>query len=197
MSDLTVPEALFTGELEECRKQLEALDQRAHIALARLTPAQLFWRPGEGLWSVGECVLHLAVTNRGMLPGIDASIENARRKGIVGDGPFRHGLLGRWLLKVLEPPVKQRVRTSVWAVPRPEGTVETVERDYLESNAEVVERMRLAQGLDLGKARVRSPFMPLLRYSLGQAFGIIAAHGRRHLWQAEQVRGMQTFPGEG
>jgi hypothetical protein len=195
MSDLTVPGVELTGELEEYRKQLEALSQRAHIMLVHLTPAQLFWRPIEGSWSIGECVLHLAVTNRGMLPGIDASIQSARRKGLVGEGPFRHGLLGRWILKVAEPPVTQRVKTSAWAVPRSEGTAESVERDYQDSNAEVVERMRLAKGLHLGKARVRSPFLSLLRYSLGQAFGLIAAHGRRHLWQAEQVRGKQDFPG--
>jgi DinB superfamily len=197
MAEVTISKVHLSGELGECRKQLEALNERTHILLVHLAPEQLFWRPAEGSWSIGECVTHLTVTNRGMLPGIDASIEWARRKGLRGEGPFRHGWPGSWLVKVLEPPVKQRVRTSPWAVPRAEGSAESIETDYHASNAEVVERMRLAEGLHLGKAKVKSPFMPLLRYSLGQAFAIIAAHGRRHLWQAEQVRGNQAFPGRG
>ncbi len=29
----------------------------------------------------------------------------------------------------------------------------------------------------------------LMRMSLGQCFGLLAAHERRHLWQAARVRG--------
>jgi hypothetical protein len=195
MADLTVPEVVLTGDLEECRKQLEALNERAHIILVHLAPQQLFWRPAEGSWSIGECARHLALANRGMLPGIDLAIAAARRKGLHGPGPFRHGWPGSWLLKTLEPPVKQRVKTSPWAVPEAQGTWDSIEGELVATHAEVIERMRRAQGLHLGKAKVRSPFLPLLRYSLGQAFAIIAAHGRRHLWQAEQVRAHPGFPG--
>jgi len=197
VSELTVPEVTLRGELEEYRKQLGALNERTHIMLVHLTPEQLFWRPAEGAWSVGECIIHLTVSHRGMLPNIDAAIRSARLKGPYGEGPFRYGLPGSLLLQVMEPPVKRRVKTAAWAVPRASGTSESIENDYRQSNAEVVERMRLAQGLHLGKVKVRSPFLPILRYSLGQGFAIIAAHGRRHLWQAEQVRGNQAFPRSG
>ena len=69
MAELTIPGVVLTGELEERRKELEALNDRAHIMMARLTPTGLFWRPAEGSWSIGECVNHIAATNRGMLPG--------------------------------------------------------------------------------------------------------------------------------
>lgn len=195
MTSLTVPEVVLTGELDEYRKQLEALNERVHIMLVHLTPEQLFWRPPDGSWSIGECVLHVAVVNRRMLPGIDRAIEQARRRGLRATGPFRHGWPGSWLVQGLEPPVKRKVRTSPWAIPQAQGTPESVEHDLHASHAEVIERMRRAQGYHLGKAKVKSPFMPLLRYSLGQSFAIIAAHGRRHVWQAEQVRGNPGFPG--
>jgi hypothetical protein len=197
MAELTIPKVVLTGELDEYRAQLTALDERAHILLAHLTPAQLCWRPAEGSWSIGECLLHVALTNRGMLPGIDAAIERARKRGLRGEGPFRHGWPGSWLVKTLEPPVSRKMKTAPWAVPRAAGSADSIEKDFHASHAEVIERMRRAQGYHLGKVKVKSPFMPLLRYTLGQAFAIIAAHGRRHMWQAEQVRGNPAFPGNG
>jgi hypothetical protein len=45
----------------------------------------------------------------------------------------------------------------------------------------------------LGRVKVRSPAMKLLRFPLGGLFAIMAAHERRHLWQAQQVSRMATF----
>lgn len=195
MAELTIPHVVLTGELEERQKELEALNDRVHIMLVHLTPEQLYWRPAVGSWSIGECIIHIAVTNRGMLPGIDAAIERARRRGLHAAGPFRHGWPGSWLVRALEPPVARKVKTARWAQPQAGGNADSIEHDLHASHAEVIERMRRAQGYHLGKVKVQSPFTPLLRYSLGQAFAIIAAHGRRHVWQAEQVRGNPEFPG--
>jgi hypothetical protein len=49
-------------------------------------------------------------------------------------------------------------------------------------------RVRQANGLDLSRVRVVSPLTSLMRMSLGQCFGLLAAHERRHLWQAARVR---------
>ena len=43
-------------------------------------------------------------------------------------------------------------------------------------------------GLDITRIRVTSPFNTSLRYSAYSALHILAAHERRHLWQAENVR---------
>jgi hypothetical protein len=42
--------------------------------------------------------------------------------------------------------------------------------------------------------RTASPFSKLLRFTLGQVFALNTAHGRRHLWQARQVRIDPGFP---
>ena len=53
---------------------------------------------------------------------------------------------------------------------------------------ELAERVRQADGLDLGSNRVVSPVTPLLRMPLGAYFAFVMAHERRHLWQAWRVR---------
>jgi hypothetical protein len=41
--------------------------------------------------------------------------------------------------------------------------------------------------LDYNKAVVISPVSSLMKFKLGEAYLFLAAHTRRHLWQAEQV----------
>jgi hypothetical protein len=49
-------------------------------------------------------------------------------------------------------------------------------------------RLRKADGLDLRRARMRSPVLRWLSYSLGTGLVGFLAHERRHVWQARQVR---------
>jgi hypothetical protein len=51
-----------------------------------------------------------------------------------------------------------------------------------------------ADGLDLKRAVVTSPASRFFRMSLGAYLAFLAAHDRRHLWQARQVREAEAFP---
>jgi hypothetical protein len=48
--------------------------------------------------------------------------------------------------------------------------------------------------LNLVKVKITSPLASFLKFRLGAAFGIVIAHDRRHLWQAQQVRHAEGFP---
>ena len=43
--------------------ELETSDRRATDLARGLSPEQLNWKPAEGVWSVGQCLHHLYVTN--------------------------------------------------------------------------------------------------------------------------------------
>ena len=51
----------------------------------------------------------------------------------------------------------------------------------------LIDLARAARGIDLGRLRIISPFDKRVRHNLYSAFRIVAAHQRRHLWQAEQA----------
>ncbi len=55
-------------------------------------------------------------------------------------------------------------------------------------------RVRECDGWDLRRARVRSPWHPALKLSLGGLLLVTLAHERRHLWQARRVREAEGFP---
>lgn len=89
----------------------------------------------------------------------------------------------------MEPPPGRRFRApkSFRPTKRHLFTSETVDV-FLELQDEFVSQLRRAQGVDLRRAKIRSPASPLIRFSLGIGFALIAAHARRHLWQAQQVK---------
>jgi hypothetical protein len=61
------------------------------------------------------------------------------------------------------------------------------QRRYLQS-------VSAASGLRLSKIKVNSPASPLIKLTLEEAIALMAAHERRHLWQARQVRNHPDFP---
>jgi hypothetical protein len=51
----------------------------------------------------------------------------------------------------------------------------------------LMESLHAADGVALDRATIISPFNRRLRYNLLSMFAILAAHERRHLWQAERA----------
>ena len=60
--------------------------------------------------------------------------------------------------------------------------------DFLASHNNVCGFLRANAQLDLAGVRFPNPFLPGLRFSLATGLHVIAAHERRHLWQAWRVR---------
>jgi hypothetical protein len=72
-----------------------------------------------------------------------------------------------------------------------------VHRDFLTWQDRLGERIQQADGLDLQKARHRSPMpMPMWQWSLGTFLAITLAHERRHIWQAREVIKSPGFPSQ-
>jgi hypothetical protein len=56
----------------------------------------------------------------------------------------------------------------------------------------LIESLHAADGVALDRATIISPFNRRLRYNLLSMFAVLAAHERRHLWQAEQAAATAT-----
>jgi hypothetical protein len=59
---------------------------------------------------------------------------------------------------------------------------------FLESHEAVLGFLRRNADLDLTHVRFVNPFVRGVRFSLATGLHVIAAHDRRHLWQAWRVR---------
>ena len=184
------------NDRDSCRRQLADNRRAARELFAECSEIQLRWRPGPEAWSIAECLLHLIQTGRAYLPSFDRAIEEGRRRGRTGEGPYRHPWLSRWAVSMLEPPARQRFKAPAIFAPQPfSGSPAAILDEFDALGAAFVERLDASRGLDLGWLRVASPAMPLFRFSLGMAFALMAAHERRHLVQARAVTAAPGFPG--
>jgi hypothetical protein len=128
------------------------------------------------------------------LPRLDEAIAQAIRRGMYGEGPFSYNVFGRFFTAAMEPPARFRVATPRAFQPpvgRRRAEVMAAFRAY---QVQFVDRLRQANGLDLARAKVRSPLYAWLRFSLGSGFALMLAHERRHVWQAQNVTANQRFP---
>jgi hypothetical protein len=137
---------------------------------------------------VAECLAHLAASAEVYLPALDDAVRRARAAGRTSARPFRPGIVSRWLVSSMEPPPRRRTESQRAIRPRPDLSLAQAMAAFTSAQGALRAQVAAADGLDLGAVRLRSPLVPLLRLSLGTCFGFLAAHERRHLWQARQVR---------
>ena len=185
-------------ELQEMLSQIEAIKADARDVCAGLSETQFNWRPGEGRWSIAECLLHLNRSVTATLPAFERAIAQGRAKGRVAksDGPAGYSWFSRWMIASMEPPPKRRMKTFPIFAVAVGGThaLGSVLPEFVAVRDQLAERVRSADGLDLTGNRTVSPVTRLLRMPLGAYLQFVIAHDRRHLWQARQVRNAILTP---
>lgn len=192
MSKPADPHLARTHDLaEEALAGYEAL-------LEQYTPEQLAWKPSAESWSMAGCAEHVLKTDRLYDKKLTAATKAARAEGKLADRDFRP----RWLVRTLfypfiRPDSTRKTKTFAVVEPAsddPEAAVAAI-RAFAEHQRETyLPLVSQADGLDLRRARVVSPFTKLIKFQLGEALEIIALHQNRHLQQAQRVAEAPGFP---
>jgi len=164
-----------------------------------LSRQQFNWHPAPGTWSIGQCLAHLIAADGLDLAPLKAAIEEGRARKLTGVGPFTYGLLSRKFVAAMEPPATRKSKAPRAYLPGAEADPEATLAQYRRISAEIRRLAQSAAGLDLARVKTCMPALPFLlqtivKMPLGARFELIAAHDRRHLWQAEQVRNHPDFP---
>lgn len=182
-TDTTLPPQLraLAGEFEAARR-------RAHAVARGLAADDWALRPEPERWSIAEQVLHLNLASRAYLPVIDDAIARGRAGRTFGDGPYRRDFLGWMLARLVEPPVRLRIKTSAQFVPVRVAPPVEVLANFDECQDRLVACLPRAAGLALDRIEVASPYDPRLQMNLYSFLRTIPAHQRRHLWLAERTR---------
>jgi len=185
---------MLPPESDDLRRQFEQIRDDAAQLVEGLSEAQFNWRPSPSEWSVCECVGHLNVIGEAQLGGIDEALANTPG-GMVGHVPAnRHSMVERCLIWLTEPPARLKVRAPRRFRPSHGHPPGAILPRFLELQRQLIARLERAKDLDLRHVKVRTPISRLLRLSLGAALEQIAAHERRHLRQARNVRQHPHFP---
>ncbi|HEY1303527.1 MAG TPA: DinB family protein [Vicinamibacterales bacterium] len=185
----------LTPEIDEFRSQFEQISSDAVALSSPLSDDQFVWRPASMAWSVAECLEHLNATARTYLPALDEGIADAIRRGLYAEGPFAYNWFGRLYVRFNEPPVRWRLQALPQVYPAAGRSRREILAAFRAYQVQYIDRLRQANGVDLSRARVRAPASKWLRIPLGTGFAVMAAHERRHLWQARKITGSPGFPG--
>ena len=164
-------------ELQDTRGRAEALFNGQ-------TSAQLLRRPAEKRWSPAECVEHLNITNRAYLPRLSEAIRTLRQKNLLSRGGFRMDWKARLLKYWLEPPSRLRLPTGAAFRPVSVPDPSAILTAFQSLGQKLEQELASARSLALDAENIHSPFAENMEYNVYSAFVIIAAHNRRHLWQA-------------
>ncbi len=191
------------SEIAVYYRQFEELKQDAARLTDGLSDEQFNWhRPKK--WSIAECIGHLNLTAEEFLVSIDNGIQRGWSDGIRSKGPFAPGpALTGWFIKKSEPPYKRlRTKSPKGLIAPPNQPLAPTIHEFMTLKDKAMELLISGNGLDMGRIRVKCPELTgqialgnlLIKFTLAQAFALLAVHERRHLWQAWQVRNDPSFP---
>jgi len=170
-------------QLAELRQQFNECSATAEKLIASISENKVNLRANDGAWSMAECIAHLTSTTAIYLPMMNSALQDAP----AGDGPYKMDWRG-WMLKwILEPPYRTKVKTIPSLEPRLSDP-RRVLPDFLASQQEFLSAMQMWNGRALDKVFITSPFNKRLRYNIYSLFNVVAAHQRRHLFQAQRVK---------
>jgi DinB superfamily len=182
--------AHLPSDLHALEQAYAAAERDARAVTDGLTEALGTWRAEPSSWSVAECLDHLAVASRVYIAAMEPSAADALANGRRRQGPAMPGLIGRWFVRTFEPPVKPRfkIKAPRKIRPRVSPPLADAAAAFLASQTELRRFLRTYAGIDLAGVLFPNPFIKGVRLSLATGLHVLAAHNRRHLWQAWNVR---------
>ena len=181
------------AQLEAIVDDLQAAEQRLH-RLHRSLPRDAWSHPrNPAQWSPVECVAHLNLTSRALLPLLHDGLRHAAD---IPNRPalrYRRDIVGWMVWTLLAPSNGLRTRTLPAFVPTGDAPLETVCAEFAQLQAEIIACVRSADGLPIDRVLLRSPFDARVRCNLYAALTLIPRHQHRHASQAERVAGVSAL----
>ena len=141
--------------------------------------------PGGG-WSAVECLDHLNLSAEDSIRRITEALEESETR--PARRAERLSLVGRFVVRSYEPPIRRRFTAAATVVPSAApGRIDVLISRFEQRHTQLVKLIEETDAID--RMRIKVPFADYewLRPTLFDTFCIIAAHDRRHLWQAEQA----------
>ena len=174
--------------LEGCLVQVSASNEWLERRILPLSVDQLRWKPSSARWSIAACLDHL---NRTFVYYL-SKIEEALDKGRNGE-PFRFVASENELIRQMEPPVVVTMKAPGLLLPAPAIDPDQIVDQFPELRIRYARVVRsVANGNVLGVSVPDAIHPPI--QSLGGVIALLAAHERRHLWQAQQILSTSDFP---
>src|SRR5690242_11090867 len=176
----------LSPQLEQLVQSFEQAKADARQLLTGSNEEVLRKRPSQDSWSALECVGHLNLGNSMMLAEIEKAIDQSRALHKAPDQNYKMDLIGKLMVWSFKPGRVKLKAPAAIAKPIQHGSAQKALSEFERHQDEAIGLIRGSAGLAIDRCKMKSPFASV-RYSAYSAFEIIAAHNRRHLWQARNA----------
>ncbi len=174
-------------QADELAGQLAAVSDRACKLEQEFSQRELSEAPSPGAWSAADNLMHLTLASQALIPRMTKTLGKLAEAGQRSEGRSKPDWVGRFYAWALEPPVRFKARAPRPFVP-PAGTLADAALPvFLAAQERLRALVDQSVGLDLAGRRVPSPVSRFVRYNVCSVFHVLAAHQRRHLWQARRA----------
>ena len=174
------------GQLQAVIDDFESARARLHALWASVSREAWHVRPAADRWSAGDCIQHLNLASRAVLPLLCDGVEHAQP--VHEAGTYRRDALGWLIAKAIAPASPFRMRSEPAFVPVTDQPAEAAIAEFDRFQDALVACVRAAEHRAIDSMMIVSPFDGRgLRYNLYSALTLVACHQHRHLRQAERA----------
>lgn len=177
------------------QKGKEAKD-KVKAEFSGISLEQLNWKPSPGAWSIAQCLDHLVVSHNTYFPDLKKITEGSYKMNFWERySPFS-GAWGRILKDQLQEQVRRKMRAP--KIIQPSSSKMNIEllEDYYKNLDIFLDYISNCRNIDIDKIIINSPTIPIVTYTLRDAFQFLIQHEHRHINQAIRVKSDENFPKE-
>jgi hypothetical protein len=174
---------------------MDGCDETTRWARQHFTPLdedQYNWKPHPSVWSIAQCLQHINMTGTHWLK----QFEKIPRWKLIehSSDEFRFGLLSRYLLRLITPETKIKLKASSLFQPHHIITGHFCLEEFYELQDRIKSCVSKLASVDLSAIRLTPPHFSFIRVNAGEAMLLYNRHTWRHLRQALQVKNHPAFP---
>jgi len=144
-------------------------------------------KPNPESWSAAECLAHLNYSAIGYLNNVIGSFSHKYEGN--RNQPYKPRLLVSKFIKSVGPDSKIRAKTSSKADFSISVLDHRIVDEFISCQLQFIDLLNRISFQDMKKVKVRSPFVSIIKFQLGEVFLINLFHQLRHLNQAKKAMG--------
>lgn len=152
----------------------------------------LNWRVKPDEWSIAQCIQHITMVATHWV----RQFEKISKKKLL-EAPnekFSMGILSRYLLKVITPQVKIKLRSPSSFEPHHLVSGRACMEEFYEVQERMISYAEKFYGIHLSEVKMVPPQFSLVHVNAGEALILYNNHVRRHLIQATNIKEHLLFP---
>lgn len=160
--------------------RIQDLRDRLVKAIEGLSDEHFNQKQPDGWWSIGQIIEHMTIANAPYLSAMGDIAQTTPKAG--GTDQVHHTWFAKFLLGAMDKPNTPAPKAMI---PKPGPTPRSVVDTWLSQIDELMAIAKRSDGINLTEAKIRNPFIKLMKMNFADMFEVSAAHTERHVKQIE------------